>query len=99
MTLPAGITSSWISTKRFPAPKFAEAMSLHRGEKYDQSIVVLEKIRKAIEQCNLINNTSFTISIGVSEFIYNENNIEKAIKRADERLYIAKNSGKNKISI
>ena len=27
----------------------------------------------------------------------NENNIEKLIKRADEWLYIAKNSGKNRI--
>ncbi|MCD6433021.1 MAG: GGDEF domain-containing protein, partial [Sulfurimonas sp.] len=75
-----------------------EFVILFPNTNIEQSTIVLEKIRQAIEQCNLINNVSFTVSIGVSEFIYNENNMEKAIKRADERLYIAKNSGKNKIS-
>jgi len=64
----------------------------------EQSIIVLEKIRKTIEESTLISNFSFTVSIGVSKFIYSENHIDKSIKRADEKLYIAKNSGKNRIS-
>jgi len=75
-----------------------EFVILFPNTNIEQSAIVLEKVRKSIEQCNLIDNLSFTVSMGVSEFIYNEDNIEKAIKRADERLYISKNSGKNRVS-
>ena len=65
----------------------------------EQTFTVLEKIREKIQQCNLVENVSFTVSVGISKFIYSEDNIEKTVKRADEKLYLAKNSGKNKIEI
>lgn len=68
----------------------------------DGAYSIGEKIRKYVE--NLIIDTennkvlNFTISIGVSEFdISNENNLEKTIERADEALYEAKESGRNRV--
>jgi len=63
----------------------------------DKSMVILEKVRKTIEECKSVKDVSFTISIGVAEYIYSEINFDKVLKRADDGLYIAKNSGKNRI--
>ena len=76
-----------------------EFITLLPNTHVEQAFIVLEKIRKKIEQCDLIEDVSFTVSVGISKFINDENNIEKTIKRADENLYLAKNSGKNKIEI
>lgn len=56
---------------------------------------IMEKFRKDIENSE-IDTVKFTISIGISDK-YNSTNIEKIIEQADERLYKAKKTGKNKI--
>jgi len=62
-----------------------------------------KKIRLDIESSslNLDNNTqlNFTISIGISRVIGNEENIEATLNRADMALYEAKNSGRNRVEI
>jgi len=63
---------------------------------------VAQKIRKDIESLtvNFSSNQSlnFTISLGVSQVnIDDEKNIEIALKRADDALYEAKESGRNKV--
>jgi len=62
-----------------------------------------QNIRHNIENLSIkINNNilKFTISLGVSQIdLENETNIEVALKRADEALYEAKNSGRNKVCI
>jgi diguanylate cyclase (GGDEF)-like protein len=65
--------------------------------------MLADKIRKNVEELRLDindNKVNFTISLGVSK-VYNssETNIEKALKRADDALYDAKNSGRNKVCI
>lgn len=62
------------------------------------------KIRKVIEnleiKIDVRNKISFTVSIGVS--IYNndiDSCVKTILKRADEALYKAKNSGKNKVVV
>ena len=67
-----------------------------------ESIKVAERIRKAI--MNLIieshdNKINMTVSIGVNPFPFSAKNIEEAIKIADEQLYIAKSSGRNRVEI
>ncbi len=70
----------------------------------DGAVMVAQNIRKDIEALviNLENNSElkFTVSIGVSEVnIQNETTIEESIKRADDALYDAKESGRNKVCI
>ena len=60
---------------------------------YKTAMRVAEKLRKDIENHNF-DNVKVTISIGVSEY---QNDLENAIKMADEALYKAKNSGRNQV--
>jgi diguanylate cyclase (GGDEF)-like protein len=61
----------------------------------DHAALVMEKIRKEIEKLTIKKDISFTISGGTSELLQDETSIDKLVKRADKRLYKAKNSGKN----
>ena len=61
-----------------------------------------EKLRKQVESLTLITpkneDFNFTVSIGVAQIdVENELDIEKALKRADDALYVAKNSGRNRV--
>ena len=64
---------------------------------------VAQKLRQNIENISINNENKiikFTISLGVSQIdIQNEHNIEKALKRADDALYEAKENGRNKVCI
>mgnify|MGYP000114216814 CR=1 FL=1 len=69
----------------------------------DSAKNIAEKIRKNIEELELDTSEGklgFTVSIGVSEYDdkKDSNNIENTLKRADDSLYIAKNSGRNQVS-
>ncbi len=64
--------------------------------------VLAEKIRKEIEDlCIELDSNEklkFTVSLGVSQInIETETTIESALKRADDALYDAKTSGRNKV--
>lgn len=67
------------------------------------SELVAEKIRKAIEKITIINKKKkikFTISIGLySKVPDKKTRIEHYVQNADEALYEAKTSGKNKVCI
>jgi diguanylate cyclase (GGDEF)-like protein len=63
---------------------------------------VAEKIRKTIENIKIDSNgkeVHFTVSLGISEITEKDNSIFDAIKRADEKLYIAKKTGKNRVEV
>ena len=60
---------------------------------YLHAYYVAEKLRKIIANHNF-KNVKLTASFGISEF---EGNLEKAINRADEALYEAKNNGRNQV--
>jgi c-di-GMP phosphodiesterase len=67
------------------------------------SIIVAENIRKQVENIVVKSDKNqmlnFTISLGVSEVNFRqESNIESALNRADEALYIAKNNGRNQVA-
>ena len=63
-----------------------------------QASVIAEKIRENIEQHNFTNGGNQTISLGVSEYAFNESK-ESLLKRVDEALYRAKDSGRNRVVI
>lgn len=66
--------------------------------------IVAEKLRVKTQEIKMIFDSkgilNFTISLGISSVLLKEEvNIEKALQRADEALYKAKRSGKNRICI
>ena len=68
----------------------------------EDAFKIAQKIREKIEQSSLQVNINqevrFTISLGVSQIDCKKDiALETVIKRADEALYEAKNSGRNKV--
>jgi diguanylate cyclase (GGDEF) domain len=64
----------------------------------EQSLVLLESIRKAIQDERHIElNSNVTVSVGIHEYYKGEPK-EEIFNKADEALYKAKHSGKNKIA-
>jgi len=68
----------------------------------EQAKKLAEDLRSSVEkiEINLPDNEKlkFTISLGVAEVkVESGENLEKAIKNADEALYIAKETGRNKV--
>ena len=62
------------------------------------AMLVAEKVRKKVEQQLYDNGTvkiKYTISIGVSESLVVDNSADDIISRADDALYMAKNSNRN----
>ena len=60
---------------------------------YETAFKLAEKLRKIIEDYDF-KGRKITVSIGVSEY---NGHFEKELKNADESLYNAKNSGKNRV--
>ncbi len=74
-----------------------EFLLLMSNTDLDQSFIVAERIRHAIEQAKIPHqespNNVVTVSVGVAR---NNGQAETIIKNADKALYEAKNSGRNK---
>lgn len=69
----------------------------------ESALSVAEDFRETIESCSisLENNQTvkFTISLGVSQIDHSKDtSIENILNRADEALYIAKDSGRNRVT-
>ncbi len=65
------------------------------NENLKNSVLIAEKIKNAIKEYEFSNNIHISVSIGISIF---EKNFSKTFKKADEKLYEAKNSGRDRIS-
>lgn len=61
----------------------------------DIAIQIAERIRVEVEEEKFENKAGVTVSIGVS--LYQRQDAISLIKEADDKLYMAKNSGKNKV--
>lgn len=64
----------------------------------DNAYILAEKIRSIVEKYNFYEVGTKTISLGISSFEKNDT-IETLFKKADEALYNAKESGRNKTVI
>lgn len=76
-----------------------EMIILLRGTALAQAMDVAEKVRKNVENCVVQdekNTYKVTISLGVSDFQPSDD-VDTIIKRADEGLYLAKESGRNRV--
>jgi len=68
----------------------------------ENAFTVAENIRKEIESSEISSDKllHFTISVGVADVDTTyEDTIEHGLKRADDALYMAKNSGRNKVCL
>jgi diguanylate cyclase (GGDEF)-like protein len=70
------------------------------GKTFPETLDILEKIRESIENHTFVElaNKSVTVSIGVHNYLSSDGK-ELLFKYADEALYRAKRSGKNKVVI
>ena len=64
-------------------------------DKY-QAYLVVEKIRKLLENQCFTEDLKQTVSVGVAE-VKSEVTLDDLLSLADQRLYLAKSSGRNKI--
>lgn len=83
-------------TARYGGEEFAVILT---NKTMDQSLILLESIRKAIQhEIHIELNSNVTVSVGVHEYYKGEPK-EEVFNKADEALYKAKHSGKNKIAV
>jgi len=73
-----------------------EFMVLLFGTELEQAVGVAEELRLLIESTPFLPNHSVTISLGVATLGSTENAVDW-VRRSDEYLYSAKNSGRNKV--
>jgi diguanylate cyclase (GGDEF)-like protein len=68
-----------------------------------EALIIAEKLRKIIEELKIKVKNSYlgvTVSMGIATINRaQDQSIEDIIKRADNALYMAKNSGKNKVEV
>ncbi len=74
-----------------------EFMIIAPDTNLEGAMLLAERIRVNVETADYYKEIRVTVSIGVSEF--NSENWEELIKNADDQLYIAKQSGKNKVNV
>lgn len=72
-----------------------EFMAIFTNTDQEKAVIVCDRIRKAVEEHRFVDNIKVTISGGLYE--NRGDNIEELIHCADENLYKAKETGKNKI--
>jgi len=64
----------------------------------EQAKIVMEKIRHSVEALDLLENSTITISGGVS-VLRSDDIVSSLMRRADKALYAAKASGRNAIFV
>jgi diguanylate cyclase (GGDEF)-like protein/PAS domain S-box-containing protein len=64
----------------------------------EQCYLLCEKLRIAVASYIFENLSSVTVSIGIAEFILNENS-DAFIERADKAMYFSKDNGRNQVTI
>jgi diguanylate cyclase (GGDEF)-like protein len=83
------IRNSVDSGYRYGGDEFAVLLI---GTSLDQTLAVAERIRSTVEQ----SEYDITVSIGLAEF-HDRLSLEQFVKSADDAMYVAKNSGGNRV--
>jgi len=67
---------------------------------YKKAILTAERLRTQIQEAKLLGNKrDVTVSMGIASFPVHAESFAKLIKRADQALYIAKESGRNRCEL
>jgi diguanylate cyclase (GGDEF)-like protein len=61
--------------------------------------IVSERLRRKLAQSHLDDLPPLTISLGIAAYPADGNDIEELIKKADAAMYVAKQSGKNRVEM
>ena len=69
-----------------------------RSTNIARASILAEKIRESVELHEFTDGGNQTVSLGVSEYIFNESK-DSLLKRVDKALYKAKESGRNRIIV
>lgn len=64
-----------------------------------EAFMIAERIRGNMYKEQLLIEKNVTVSIGIAQYPYHHEQIEKVIKKADDALYIAKRNGRNQTII
>ncbi|MDW8846730.1 diguanylate cyclase [Erwinia sp. MMLR14_017] len=79
-----------------------EFLVLIEGISQPRAYLLADRLRQSIERNAIVLNTinlNVTVSIGISTLnITDPSSLDESIKHADEQLYIAKSSGRNRVS-
>lgn len=62
-------------------------------------LIAAERIRSAIENCNLDTIGKITASIGIGTFFEHSSKIEELLEITDQAMYMAKRNGRNQVQI
>ena len=63
------------------------------------ALALAERLRAAVAALRLVNHAvTMTVSAGVSEVLPGENTVDAALSRADQALYAAKRTGRNRVA-
>jgi diguanylate cyclase (GGDEF)-like protein/PAS domain S-box-containing protein len=73
-----------------------EFMLLCPSSDLPQAAILAEKLRGLVERCHFGEGLTVTASFGVTRFL-EEDTVESFSSRADERLYLAKKNGRNRV--
>jgi len=65
--------------------------------KSDGTKTVAEKILKTIKEATFLNDLRITISAGIANLTKDDDSLDSLIKRADDAMYKAKNTGKDRV--
>lgn len=63
----------------------------------DESVTYFQRVNEALKKTPFDENISLTLSIGIDKFNVKDTSIDEAYKRADDKMYKAKNKGKDSI--
>jgi diguanylate cyclase (GGDEF)-like protein len=66
------------------------------GTSLQKAVKVADRIRETIENSKLVPDQKVTVSIGVAELKPSDESLNTLLRRADERLYLAKKKGRNR---
>ena len=67
------------------------------GAAVDTAVQVGERLRRLVEQARLDRVGTITISLGVARWQPGTGSVADALKQADERMYLAKRQGRNRL--
>lgn len=77
-----------------------EFVALLPETNFHQAVHIAERMREAIEKCHVETSEELavTISFGVATMQAGDNDVEAALNRADQSLYLAKDRGCNQVA-